>query len=271
MRFGSFALALVCVFAPARCVEAAPETTSAVAVSTTSTAPLPPLHAEWLEPLGTAAAAGFVAVPIGASEPRPIVIAVHGAGDRPEWSCSEWRAIFGPVPFVVCPRGSALGANGANGFAWSGAQHVERAIAAALAETHGRFAAYLDDTSPRVYVGFSQGARIGAEVVAHAAARYPVAVFLEGLGDVESPSFTAPFRADGKRVLLACSQRGCAPKREKAARVLERKGIAARVLDIGPIGHTVDGRVVEAMRREVPWLLDGVPGWDPVRRSITGT
>ncbi len=46
-----------------------------------------------------------VAVPIGASSPRAIVIALHGAADRPEWACSVLRSIAGPAPFVLCPRG----------------------------------------------------------------------------------------------------------------------------------------------------------------------
>ncbi|HEY4106246.1 MAG TPA: hypothetical protein VGM44_20240, partial [Polyangiaceae bacterium] len=68
---------------------------------------LPPLRADaWLteldvEGFGKAA----LAVPLGATEPRPIVIALHGAADRPEWACGAWRSIAGPQPFVLCPRG----------------------------------------------------------------------------------------------------------------------------------------------------------------------
>ena len=46
-----------------------------------------------------------LAVPLGANEPRQVVIALHGAADRPEWACGAWRGIVGPRPFVLCPRG----------------------------------------------------------------------------------------------------------------------------------------------------------------------
>ena len=56
---------------------------------------------------------GMVTVPLGAREPRPLVVALHGGSDRPEWACSAWRSISEGHAFVVCPRGpgseSALG------------------------------------------------------------------------------------------------------------------------------------------------------------------
>jgi len=57
---------------------------------------------------------GFVSVPLGAREPRPIMIAIHGGSDKPSLACSAWRGITEAYPFVVCPRGwggneSALG------------------------------------------------------------------------------------------------------------------------------------------------------------------
>ena len=43
--------------------------------------------------------AGFgkaaLAVPLGANAPRPIVIALHGSADRPEWACAALRSIAG--------------------------------------------------------------------------------------------------------------------------------------------------------------------------------
>src|SRR5262245_45833853 len=48
---------------------------------------------------------GFASIPIGAREPRPIMIALHGGSERPERACSAWRGITEAYPFVVCPRG----------------------------------------------------------------------------------------------------------------------------------------------------------------------
>lgn len=234
-------------------------------------AALPPLAGEWLEPLA-GEKLGFVSPPTGARERRPIVVGVHGAGDRPDWACSEWRAIFGPTPFIVCPRGGGLGGAGAGrpaSYAWSSREHVERAIEAALAEVKRRYPDHLALDAPRVYAGFSQGARIGAEVVARAPDVYPFAIFLEGLGDVRSPSFTRPFHdRGGRRLLLACSQRGCAASRQLAARALTEAKVSSRVVDAGPVGHVVNAPVIEALRREVPWLLEGDPSWAPTIAAI---
>src|SRR5687768_13700772 len=53
----------------------------------TPKAALAALRAEWLI---TMPVEGFrdarVTVPQGATEPRPVVVALHGAGDRPEWA-----------------------------------------------------------------------------------------------------------------------------------------------------------------------------------------
>src|SRR5262245_2305001 len=67
-----------------------------------STPALAPLVAEsWLI---TLPAEGFedvfTSVPLGAAEPRPVVVALHGIQDRAEWACGEWRGAAGPHPFV---------------------------------------------------------------------------------------------------------------------------------------------------------------------------
>src|SRR5437660_1672656 len=48
---------------------------------------------------------GVVSVPLGAREPRPIMVALHGGSDRPERACPAWRIAAEAYPFVVCPRG----------------------------------------------------------------------------------------------------------------------------------------------------------------------
>lgn len=215
---------------------------------------LEPISGEWIVDVG----GDVVSPPVGATEPRPVVIAVHGAGDRPDWACSEWRAIFGPRPFVVCPRGAPTGGGG---FVWHSADALEKAIARATSQVEAKYAPYLA-AGPRVYAGFSQGAILGASIVERAPETYPYAVFLEGLGDVAATHFARSFATrGGRRILLACSQAGCEAPRNAAKRTLERGGIEARVVYAGNIGHTVNGDVIAAMREALPWLLEGAKGW----------
>jgi poly(3-hydroxybutyrate) depolymerase len=237
-----------------------------------------PLRSEWLEPLE--GGAGFVSPPTGATVRRPIVIAIHGAGDRPDWSCSEWRAIFGPVPFIVCPQGVPLH-DARQTFAWSSAAHVESAIDRAVAAVAKRWPDHVALDAPRVYAGFSQGAMLGADVVKRAPTRYPFAVFLEGLGDVAAPAFGRSLdkarresSADGgapgiePRLILACSRSGCRTSRDQAQHALEKNGVEARVVDAGPIGHVVDSRVIAAVRTQVPWLLASDSAWAETKRAV---
>src|SRR5215471_4612740 len=216
---------------------------------------LAPLRGEWLKQLDDV---GFVSPPTGATEPRPIVIAVHGAVDRPDWSCSEWRAIFGPRPFIVCPRGAPAGASA---FVWTSSDALRVAIGRALEATRVRFAPYVAD-GPKVYAGFSQGAMLGASIVEGAPETYPYAVFLEGLGDVGARRFTRAFHdRGGKRIILACSQAGCEASRRAPLQALARAEIDAKLVYAGPIGHTVNGPVIAALRVEIPWLLAGDSLW----------
>lgn len=243
---------------------AAPVVSASASAPTTPSSLLVPLVGEWLEVLPDGA--GYVSPPTGATTKRPIVVAVHGAGDRPDWSCSEWRAIFGPVPFVVCPRGTPLGDARAS-YAWSSVSGLEKAIEQAVDRTRARWPEHVARDAPRVYAGFSQGAMLGADVVARAPSRYPYAIFLEGMGEL-GPRFIGPFARDGKRALLACSRAGCAPARDAARTKLVAGRIDARVSYVGNFGHVVDGRVIAGIRSQVPWLLGDDPAWRIVRDAL---
>jgi predicted esterase len=220
----------------------------------TATAGLSPLEGEWLEALDDV---GYVALPTGATEVRPVVVAVHGAGDRPDWACSEWRAIFGPKPFIVCPRGTPM----AGGFVWSSADALKVAIGRAVDGTRVRHGAHLDE-GPRVYAGFSQGAILGASIVEGAPDVYPYAIFHEGLGDVGGRRFTRAFAEHaGKRIILACSQAGCDRIRRAPLAALVQAHIDAKLVYAGNIGHTINGAVIEAIKQELAWLVAGDERW----------
>src|SRR5687767_4566662 len=94
----------------------APKPDQAPAVSAASSAPipteLPPLeNVSWLEELPLSdGSVGYVAPPVGAREPRPLIVAVHGAGDRANWACGGWRLAASAYAFVVCPSGLPMGA-----------------------------------------------------------------------------------------------------------------------------------------------------------------
>jgi predicted esterase len=232
--------------------------------------PLAPLtDSRWLERVDLPGGeVGFVSVPLGATKPRPVVVAVHGAGDRPEWACGGWRGVTEAFPFIVCPQGKPTGDGR---FYWASSAQLDRVIQAAVSAVHERFGGYVADT-PMVYAGFSSGAIYGASVVTRRAEEFPAIMMAEGgyeaLTDL---SFAARFFENGgRRALLGCSTGGgCLAKMSEARRLLSGAGVEARVNDAGTVGHNLNAEAVRSLRRDWPWLVEGRKGWENYRATST--
>jgi hypothetical protein len=241
---------------------AAPQaSTAASAVPLADAAPaLAPLE----ETLLSLAVAGFrdaiVSVPTGATEPRPVVVALHGNFDRPEWQCEVMREISDAYAFVLCPRGIRRTDVPKSWDRWEyGAlQTVKQELAAGLAALGERFAGYVAE-GPVVFTGFSLGAILGRPIVRDDPARFPRVVFTEGGSD--GWDFQRFKQGGGLRVLFACAQAGCPQNRRAVARQAERFGVEVRVADGGNAGHTYDGPVARAIKAEWAWLVEGDARW----------
>jgi pimeloyl-ACP methyl ester carboxylesterase len=226
-------------------------------------APLTPLAGNWLErvtlPGGTDA---YVSIPNGATEPRPLVVAAHGAGDRPEWACGEWRGITTAYAFIVCPHGTA--SSGA--FHWSSVEQLEREAGEAEAAVRARYGAHVDP-APAVFAGFSQGARIGALVAARHPERYGAVVLAEGgwdegraLGPALSRRLPGARRG---RVLLACTTGACATRFGGTVEALRHGGVDHHLADLGYLGHQMGPEVTSRLRHEWRWLVRDDERWEP--------
>ena len=248
-------------------------TATATATAAAGTTPLlPPLMAEGeLVPL---AVAGFrdavVSVPLGATSRRPVVLALHGNFDRPEWQCDVWRGVTRGRAFVVCPRGIPRpdAPRSLDRWTYGKGTDVRAEVEAALAALRTRFEGYVA-ANPLLYTGFSLGAIHGVGIVAGDASRYPLAVLVEGGHDgwtaARAKSYAA---AGGKRVLFACGQRACKNDAAAAQKRLEREGVEAKVVFGGEVGHTYDGPVAAEVAREWSWLVGDDPRWTD--RASTG-
>jgi poly(3-hydroxybutyrate) depolymerase len=205
----------------------------------------------------------IVSVPLGATEGRPVVLALHGNYDRPEWQCGVWREVTKAYPFIVCPRGIPRrdAAPSENRFTYGKPADVRREIDAALAALQIRFGDYIA-AGPIVYTGFSLGAILGVGIVADDADRFPRAVLVEGgqsnWSQARAKSYAA---AGGKRVLFACGQRACRTDTKGPEKLLGRLGVETRSVYGGEVGHTYDGRVAEEIGRAWPWLVGDDPRW----------
>ena len=217
---------------------------------------LPPLGGEWLvrlplEGFGDA----VVSVPLGTTTARPVVVALHGRNDRPEWACGEWRGVTDAAPFILCPHGVPVEAPPGRGLAFASAAVTQREIEAGLGALRARFGRYVAD-GPMIYAGFSLGAILGVAVVSAHPARFPIAVLGEG-GQAEwTRDRAAAFaRGGGRRVLFICSTASCEAATPRALVILTQQGIEAKLVSAGHVGHLVDDRVVSAARAAWPWVL----------------
>lgn len=211
---------------------------------------LPPLvDAAWIEELPTeGGGAAHVTVPLGARGPRPVVVALHGAGDHPEWACSEWRAVFDGAVFVVCPHGVPVGGGARS---WASVESVERAVDAALASAQARFGRHVAE-APFTLAGFSQGARMALRAAARRPARFPRVLALEGgYEEAGLPEVVRGLGRGARAVVLGCATGACASRFAAGTRALERAGLRVAVVDAGRRGHVFDGPVADAMRPAV--------------------
>lgn len=243
----------------------APESPAAPALppppSAASRPPLAPLAGDWLErielPGGQVV---FVAPPVGARTPRPILVAVHGAGDRPDWACGGWRLGTEAYAFVVCPQGFPMSAMT---FGWQNDRAILRAIDAALPAVRQRYRAHVADV-PVVYAGFSQGAQLAAFTLLSRAAELPRVVFAEGGYETTvDAAFARKYHAaGGQRALLLCGTPNCFKHSRRAAHVLEAAGVTTSAAGDARSGHNLNEPMQRALRQIWPSFVAGAPGWE---------
>jgi lysophospholipase L1-like esterase len=228
-------------------------------------ASLPPLSSD--PPIVPLAVDGFpeavISVPLGATSPRPVVVATHGVWDFPEGLCDDQRWIFRDAAWVVCPRGRPLPDKT---FRYDGVDALRREIDADVRALDARYPGYVDDRAI-LYTGFSLGAILGVGVITREPARFPRAVLIEGGEDRWTPALAARYaREGGQRVLFACGLRGRVPAARQAASMLERAGVPARVVlgklpDAGQFIHWYNGPIADETRAAEPWLFESDPRW----------
>ncbi len=255
---------------PAAPIAAASSLPAPVAPPTAISAPPPPALVAGSTILDLPVAGhlpAVVSVPIGATSPRPILVIAHGAGGRPEPHCDFWRALLGSRGFLLCPRGVRLGAFAEpadQGYFYPDHHALAREVTAALAALRARFGDRLDERAP-IYVGFSQGATMGALAFVTRPATFARLVLIEG-GVGESDEWTingarALREGGAERVLFACGRPSCFLAAQRSLTYLAKAGLEGRVVHAAGAGHTYGGAVADAVIDALPWVLEGDPRW----------
>jgi hypothetical protein len=211
-----------------------------------------------------------VSVPLGAMTKKPVVLALHGNFDRPEWQCEVWRSIVQDSAFVLCPRGvpRAGAPRSLDRWEYGSGKKTREELDAALSALGARFPEHVAE-GPLVFTGFSLGAILGVRLVQGEASRYPRVVLTEGGQNGWTTATAKAFKAaGGQRVLFACGQGGCVQNSRSLAKMLEKHGILARVADGGKAGHTYDGPVARAIAEHWAWLVEGDARFGPTDAPV---
>ncbi len=221
------------------------------------TKPLPPLTGAWLEQLKDGEQPLFVTPPVGAVAPSRLIVGVHGAGDRPEWSCGGWRLASQAGAFVVCPQGARMSAET---FAWASAQQLAERALASVNVVKARYEAYVD-SGPFIYAGFSQGATLAEPFLLKNAARFPVVILAEGgYATVRNPTFARAFyAAGGRRVVLVCGGPACFRSAREAKKGLESAKLQVLVVGDEKAGHNLNERMQRALQAAWPDIAAPLP------------
>lgn len=192
----------------------------------------------------------------------------HGAGGDARWHCELWRQLTGGEAYVLCPRGVRMVADRRvpSGYYFPDHHHLEREVVATMQAL--RSAAPEAADGGLVYVGYSQGATMGALMVGEHAGTFSRLVLIEGGSYEWSIPHARRFgRGGGERVLFVCGRRSCDAGARQSAAWLEQAGVKARAEYAPGAGHTPVGRVLERVTAALPWLLDGDPRWNVAEPS----
>ena len=205
-------------------------------------------------------------VPLGATEPRPIVLVVHDAGDQPEPTCERFANITAGHPFVLCPALAAIGmpvepppGPVARPDPAPATTRVEAELRGALEALKYRFGRYVAPGSV-VLVGIGAGVPAVLEIMQQDPSFFS-RVLLVGTDQQQWSSTRAATFATrgGKRVLFACLDPECQKHAARNVLFTERAGAQARYLDPIPGSSRFDARTAEALKKNLPWLTEGDP------------
>lgn len=208
----------------------------------------------------------LVLVPIHAIGPKPLVIAAHGAGGRPELQCERWRPILQERAFVLCIRGYALGLSDSNNppqnFFYPTHHALARELENALSALGRVFGENVDMRDP-VFIGFSQGAVMGAMILPEHSAHIARALLNEG-GSGEYAEWSIPvarrfFERGGRRVLLACGRPSCDAYAQKTAGHLKKAGLLTLVHHAKGAGHDESAILNKGLANAFEWLIEDDP------------
>jgi hypothetical protein len=198
-----------------------------------------------------------VALPLGATTPRPLVIALHGDADRPEWPCGSYLHAARARAFVLCPEGVR---RPPDRFQLGSVQQTGRELRAALPALKARYGAHVSKGAV-VLAALGPSVEHAIELAREEPSFFAYLVLIDGsLERLTLPIVTRFAEGGGKRVIFVCTRVGCDERVAGKALALRSAGVDARVERVAQAA-ALDGRTTDALRQVWDWLLAGDPRW----------
>lgn len=192
-----------------------------------------------------------VAVPLGAVRPRPLLIALRGETDRPEWQCGSYRGITRGRSFILCPSGSARGAGERT---HSTTDDTARALRSDIASLKAKFGAHLARGSV-VLAALGPSVEHALAIALEEPSFFSRLVLVNGSLDRLDAAFATRYGQNaGERVLVVCSRGGCGPDADLKVRALRPAGVDARLVR-PERGEGLDAEIARAIGEQWPWLV----------------
>jgi predicted esterase len=171
-------------------------------------------------------------------DPVPLLVATHGAGGDPRWECERWGRVARGRWLVACPRGVPLRRGEEGSYYYPDHHALEREVSAVTLAVHQTYAA-LVDARDGVYLGYSQGATMGALMIVEHGAEFPHLVLIEGGSGDWTLKRAERFRSSGgKSVFIVCGTEPCARRAAASALTLERAGLTVVTRYAEGAGHS---------------------------------
>ncbi|HVJ14383.1 MAG TPA: hypothetical protein VM686_03040 [Polyangiaceae bacterium] len=207
---------------------------------------LPPLSAEQeIVSLAVPGSDGArVSVPIGAEQPRPIVIVLHAEAERADQQCKIWREITTARPFVLCPQLAAKASHA----------EVEKQLRGALRELKQTFGDYVAKGSV-VLVGFGSGAEHAVEIARQEPSFFARLVLVDAGHEGWSATSAGAYKQrGGQRLLFVCSSDRCRAALEPRLPIIRSQNLAVELLHAGDLPGALDPRMVARLKERFSWL-----------------
>jgi predicted esterase len=198
-----------------------------------------------------------VSLPLGATEPQPIALALHGNFDRPEWQCEVWRGITEGKLFVLCPRGIPRRdvPKDYDRWEWSSLAKTKAEVLAALGALRERYPDHVKP-GPVIFTGFSLGAILGARLIQDPELNVAAAVLTEGGYQGWTLAKAKALKPTLKHVLFACGQTECRNAfKYQLEPLLKKAELPATLVAEVKTGHTYDGPVAAGIQKEWPTVV----------------